>query len=344
MPSQKEWVAACERGKVFIIPGGATEWRRVERVDQLKELKRWARGQQRETGWLITKGGVPSYFNKSDGRKEPLKIDTELTVMGYNILTSTLDGNINQLSIYEKGLNSSGKYRYWKNRRENVSRAVRNSNVVGLCEATEHMVKDLLNANAHLQLALFGLKVGQYDGSAILVDKSRINVLQTVKKPLTTSDTQILLAALLEDTTTGKIFWFVVLHLVSDGAGPHGGKERVRVHQAMRCLSIIDKFDTSAPVVIVGDLNSDRFLYPAFEDAGQRHVMNVFHNYKCILPLVPTYHHWNRAAFDHILIRGADVTDTHIPDSGGICPNDTQGSDHLPVKAKLVIHSMSQDL
>ena len=340
MPLQEAWVSACERGKVFIIPGGATKWRRVERVDQLKELRRWARAQPRESGWLITKGGVPSYFKKSDGSEEPLRIDTELTVMGYNILTSTPDGSMNQLSVYERELNSSGKYRYWKNRRENVSRAIHNSHVVGMCEATPHTVKDLLNANSHHQLAAFGLKVGEYDGSAILVDKSRINVLQTVQKPLAASETQILLAALLEDTETGRIFWFVVLHLKSDGSGPHGGKERVRVKQAIRCLSIIDNFNTSAPVVIVGDLNSDRFLYPAFEDTGQRHVMNVFQDFECVLPLVPTYHHWNRAAFDHILIRGADVTVTHVPETGSICPNDTQGSDHLPVKAKVVIHPM----
>lgn len=36
--------------------------------------------------------------------------------------------------------------------------------------------------------------------------------------------------------------------------------------------------------------------------------------------------------------RGAAATSTHIPESGGICPNATQGSDHLPVRANIVIH------
>jgi endonuclease/exonuclease/phosphatase family metal-dependent hydrolase len=86
-------------------------------------------------------------------------------------------------------------------------------------------------------------------------------------------------------------------------------------------------------------LNSDRFLYPAFEDSGERHVMDVFREFKSVLPLMPTYHHWNhRAAFDHILLRGADAVETYVPDSGGVCPNAQQGSDHLPVKAKIVLH------
>lgn len=336
------WVVACERGKVFIIPGGATEWRRVLRVDQLRELRRWAHDEPRESGWLILNGGVPSHFTKRDGNVEPLKIDTELAVMGYNILTSTPDGNLQSLSMYERELHSSGKYRYWANRRTNVCRAVRGTHVAGLCEATEPMLHDILSNNTHQILAAFERKVGEYDGSAILVDASRINVLQTVRHTLTSGMTQVLLGALLEDTETGRIFWFVVLHLKSDGSGPHGGKEDVRVRQAARALRIIDALQPPAPVVVVGDLNSDRFLYPAFEDAGQRHVMDVFRGFDCVLPLTPTYHHWNRAAFDHILLRGADATSVHVPESGGLCPNATQGSDHLPVRAKIVIHSMSE--
>ena len=286
----------------------------------------------------MTKGGVPDHFQKSDGSQEPLRIDAELTVVGYNILTSTPDGNPKDLSLFERELRSSGKYRYWIHRRENVSRAVRYAHVVGLCEATEHMVRDVLSANSHLRLASFGLKVGEYDGSAILVDESRIKVLQTVRRPLTNGMTQILLASLLKDKDTNRLFWFVVLHLKSDGSGVHGGKEEVRVAQAKRALSIIDHLTPSVPVVIVGDLNSDRFLYPALEDAGRRHVMNVFREFQCVLPLTPTYHHWMRAAFDHILLRGADAVSTHVPDAGGVCPNATQGSDHLPVKATIVVH------
>lgn len=342
MPSaqQQAWTAACERGHVYIIPGGATKWRRVERADQLKELKRWARGQPREAGWLATKGGVPTHFNKSDGSQEPLRIDTELTVLGYNILTSTPDGNPNKLSIFERELDSSGKFRYWAHRRANVARAVRGAHAIGLCEATEHMVRDILANNAHLALAHFAPKVGEYDGSAILVDQSRVRVQKVADKPLTAGMTQILVAALLQDAETGRAFWFVMLHLKSDGSGHHGGKEDVRVKQAARALRIVDKLDPPAPVVLVGDLNSDRFLHPAFEDAGQSHVLDVFHGFTCPLPLVPTYHHWNRAAFDYVLLRGADATGAHVPDSGGVCPNSTQGSDHLPVRANIVIHPM----
>jgi endonuclease/exonuclease/phosphatase family metal-dependent hydrolase len=286
----------------------------------------------------MTRGGVPSYFKKRDGNEEPLRIFPEVTVLGYNILTSTSNGDPSQLSMFERELKGSGIYRYWENRRANVCRAVRNAHVIGLCEATYHMIQDILIKNEHLQSAVFGLKVGEYDGSAILVDVSRINVHRTVHMPLTSGMTQVLVAALLEDMETGIKFWFVVLHLKSDGSGSHGGMEAVRVKQARRCLSIIDKLGTRAPVVIVGDLNSDRFMYPCFEDANQDHVMNVFHEFESVLPLRPTYDHWNRAAFDHILVRDAHVTETHVPNSGGICPNAAQGSDHLPVKAKIVFH------
>lgn len=339
MPSQTDWIAACERGKVFVIPGGATDWRRVERVDQRNELKRWARKQPREQGWLMLKHGVPSHFTKTNGQEEPLRIDAELTIVGYNVLTSTPNGDPHALSVYERDLSASGKYRYWAHRRANVSRAVRPAHVAGLCEATEHMVQDILHSNAHLHLAAFALKVDQYDGAAILVDAARVSVLQTVRRVLTSGKTQILLACLLADSETGNVFWFVVLHLKSDGAGPHGGQEGVRVKQAKRAVSIIDAFDPPAPVVVVGDLNSDRFLYPAFEDAGERHAVDAFRGFTSVLPLAPTYHHYHRAAFDHILLRGASATATRVPELGKeVCPNATQGSDHLPVQANIVIH------
>lgn len=311
----------------------------MERVDQRNELKRWARDEPREKGWLHLHKGVPSFFMKSNGQREPLRIDVELKVLGYNILTSTQDGNLDKLSIFEQELTSSGKYRYWKHRRENVARALSNCHVIGLCECTDHMLDDLLQQHPHLASAQLSLKVGEYDGSAILVDERRIRVLRNVYQPLTSHMTQVLVASLLEDVQTNTVFWFVVLHLKSDGSGVHGGKEQVRVQQAKRALELIDRFEpSSTPVVIVGDLNSDRFLYPAFDEKGASHVMDVFSSFQSVLPLQPTYHHYGRAAFDHILLRGADATRTFVPEAGGVCPNESQGSDHLPVRANIVLH------
>lgn len=335
--TKEAWQRACRRKSVLIIPGGCSTWKQVERVDQQDELKRWARDEPREKGWLHLHNGLPSYFMKSNGQKEPLRIAPELTVMGYNILTSTHDGNPNTLSVFEQELKASGKYRYWKHRRDNVVQALKNCHVIGLCESTSHMIKYILSNNPYIELAQHALKVGEYDGSAILVDKRRIRVLQNIHKPLMPQMTQIIAASLLEDVQTDTVFWFVVLHLKSDGSGVHGGKESVRVKQAERALKVIDKLEPTAPIVIVGDLNSDRFLYPAFDEQGITHVLDVFSSFKTALPLQPTYHHYGRAAFDHILLRGADVTSTHIPDAGGVCPNELQGSDHLPVRANIVI-------
>ena len=280
------------------------------------------------------KRGVPSHFRKGDGRGGPLRVEASRGVQ--HSVHAQRDPDA--LSAFERELKASGKYRCWANRRANVCRAVRDAHVVGLCEATTHTVQDVLHANTHLGLAAFGLKKGEYDGSAILVDGRRISVLQQVRRLLTPPRVQILLAALLEDRETQRTFWFVVLHLKSDGAGPHGGMEDVRVQQAERSLAIIDRLRPAAPVVIVGDLNSDRFLYPAFDEAGQRHVMGVFHGFECALPLVPTYHHWSRAAFDHILLRGASATEAHVPSARAVCPNARQGSDHLPTRAHVVVH------
>lgn len=333
---EAEWKRAIEKKAVFIVPGGAQHWHRVEREDQQRELRRWARGEPREKGWLVLQNGVPSHFLKSNGSKEPLKIEGGLSVVGYNILTSTEDGDPNELSVYEYELHASGKYRYWKNRVDNVARALRSCDVAGLCEATTPMLHDLVTRCPHLRVVSQALKPGNYDGSAILVNHERVEVQKTVKGVLESGMAQVLLASLLKDKASGDEFWCVVLHLKSDGSGAHGGKEMVRVGQAKRALKRIDALTPRRPVVVVGDLNSDRFLYPAFEEKGRPHVLQVFHEFESALPLKPTYHHWERAAFDHILLRGAVAVDAHVPDSGGTAPNKTQGSDHLPVKATIV--------
>ena len=335
-PMKKIWQDAIRKNTVSIISGGCSTWSKLDRIDQITELKRWANDEPREKGWLVLQNGVPDHFVKSDGTKEPLKVQESLTVLGYNILTSTQDGDPNKLSMFERGLEASGKYRYWKNRVGNVSKTLKKCHVVGLCEATTPMIKDLLRLT-NLALASQALKIGEYDGSAILIDSERIRVERSVTKQLEAGKTQVLLASYLHDTVTDSRFWFVVLHLKSDGTGPHGGKEKQRVAQAERAKTIIDKLFPSAPTIIVGDLNSDRFLYKGFDEKGIRHVMDVFHSFDCVLPLKPTYHHYGRAAFDHILLRGAAAVSTHVPDSGGTAPNATQGSDHLPVRADVMI-------
>jgi endonuclease/exonuclease/phosphatase family metal-dependent hydrolase len=136
---------------------------------------------------------------------------------------------------------------------------------------------------------------------------------------------------------SSRQFWFVVLHLKSDGMGAHGSLEARRVEEAKVALHKIESLTPKRPVVVVGDLNSDRFLYKTFEQKKIRHVMNVFEDFDCVLPLQPTYRHWTRAAFDHILVRGATVAKTFVPVSNEVAPNSRQGSDHFPVYADLVI-------
>ena len=89
-----------------------------------------------------------------------------------------------RLSVYEEDLHVAGTYRYWKNRRANVAQALRGCDVVGLCEVTEHMARDLLEALPRMRLAELALKSGEYDGSAVLFDPERFRVRQVVKKRL----------------------------------------------------------------------------------------------------------------------------------------------------------------
>jgi endonuclease/exonuclease/phosphatase family metal-dependent hydrolase len=324
MEKMDMWRAAIRAGHVFVIPGGAKAWRPVERLDQLAELDRWRKGEPREKGWLILKSGVPSHFVKRDGTTEPLAVNHPLRIVAYNLLTSTADGDENALSMFERELTASGKYRYWKNRKQNVIDAVRRSHVAGLCEVTRPMLKDVL-AGTGLKAAAFALKVDQYDGSAILVDPC-VTVREVVTHRL--GGTQILLAARLRMDAE---FWFVVLHLKSDGTSAHGSLEHVRVKQARAANKFLDTL-SPLPIVVVGDFNSDRFLYPGFRERGTTHVMEVFDTYESVLPLAPTYTHYREAAFDHIIIRGGFATNTHVPASG-VAPNSQQGSDHLPVYA-----------
>lgn len=346
MPSnhKEEWVRAVQTEPpcVLVRSAKATAWRPLERLDQQSELRRWSKGQPREKGWLIlSSAGVPSHFVNSQGIKEPLRVAHPLSVVGYNILTSTPDGNPKSLSIFEQDLtNTLKKYRYWAHRRPLVSRALTGASVVGLCEATSHMIADVLRDHpGRLALVRHGLKVGEYDGSAILVDPTRLAVETTHLQALDPKGgaTQIFLGARLRDRVTGARFWFVVLHLKSDGMGMHMSKEHVRVQQAERARRILDTV-CDAPVIVVGDFNSDRLYHAACDDAGQRHVGRVLGDFAHALPLVPTYDHFHRAAFDYILVRGAVfVHSAHVPASGGHAPNALQGSDHLPVHADLVV-------
>lgn len=332
------WARAIQNKSVLVLPELCSLYTTLERVDQYKELSHWLKGNALEEGWLIFKKGLPSHFVKTNGNKEYLKVDPPLAVMGYNVLTSRHDGDETKLSMYEEELYTSGKFRYWAHRKSNIAKAVTKADVIGLCEATPHMIEYVLSKNSGHGLVAFREKEHNYDGSAILVNNSRCKVLKTMSSVLQKGFAQVFLACLVQDKITKTHFWIVVLHLKSDGSQEHGSMEDRRVQEAHAALARINSLTPKEPVVIVGDMNSDRFMYPYFEERGITHVMDVFDDFKSVLPLQPTYNHWNEAAFDHILVRDGTAVDTHVPQSHNVAPNALQGSDHLPVYADLVFY------
>jgi|MDTB01.1.fsa_nt_gb endonuclease/exonuclease/phosphatase family metal-dependent hydrolase len=327
-------------GHVCIRDINTSMWSRVSRHDHWKELRAWVQGTEMEEGWLHFSEGVPSFFLKRNGEKEYLKTFTPLVVGGYNMLTSRHDGNPDKLSMYESELSSSGKYRYWRNRVDNVAKAVSKADVLGACEITHHMMHDILERNPSMSASEIVLKPENNDGSVVFYNRARLDFQGQTSQILTHKRTQFALACLFRDLDTGARFWFVVLHLKSDGMGYNGSEEPLRVKQAMAAVKFINSLE-NLPCVIVGDLNSDQFLCDSWIASHTPHVKEVFRasGFESYIPMVTTYNHFERRCFDYILGRCVSHIQSNVPSVKSVCPNSTQGSDHLPVYSEVFVWS-----
>lgn len=336
----QRWIDAVREDRVGIHHSSGT-WTLVSREDQRRELQRWASGKPLEKGWLrVRSSGTPHSFVRRNGDVEELCLVHPLRLCTYNLLTSTHNGDPNRLSVYEEALEASGPYRAWSRRRHNVSAALAKAHLSGVCEATEHMLRDVLRDNAHLRLAAFATKPDNYDGSAVLYDPSRITVRKTETQQLMPQHAQIAIACLCVDRTTDAEFWFVVLHLKSDGGGYNGSKERLRVQQAEAVLAFVDKqLHPQRPCVLAGDLNSDQSLVPEWTIKNVPHVKRTLEtaSFVSLVPPTVTYLHFDRSHFDYIFARSVSKLSHHVPSAKAPCPNKQQGSDHLPVYADVFV-------
>ena len=270
-----------------------------------------------------------------------------IKVCGYNILTSTKNGDFNFLSSYEDELiKNSGSYVFWKHRRENIFHSFHDCDVVGLCESTKHTIKDITDNVKTLTCVNFTQKpqeTGLWDGSSILINVEKVKSIHTVSYQLQEDMAQMVSGCLLEEKKSEKRFWFFVLHLKSDGSKWHGSLESIRVRQTELFLNRCKKLKPSnLPIVVVGDLNSDRNMHDSFETQGRLHVLSAFrnHGFKNTLPTQTTYNHFRQAMFDYILVKGnLKCISSFIPTltTKKACPNKDQGSDHLPVYATLEV-------
>jgi len=254
---------------------------------------------------------------------------TDHVMCTYNLLAA--GRNEDELSIFEEPLCNSGIWRFWKNRRENVAAALRGVAICGVCEVTEHMLGYIAESQPRLKVAKFAKKLNAYDGSAVLYNSDLFECVQSTSFPLDPRRSHVFVAARLKEIATGSHIWVVMLHLKADSL--HASMEHVRVRQseaALRSLRALIPHDRirSHPVVVLGDLNTDdscarEGTLLRFRSVGFKHVSTN----------QPTYKHFFNATFDYILYRNFHVLKSWVPDSPAPCPNDLQGSDHLPVYA-----------
>lgn len=262
-------------------------------------------------------------------RKKANKSMADHVMCTYNLLAA--GRNEDEPSIFEEPLRDSGIWRFWKNRRGNVTAALQGVAICGVCEVTKHMLRYIVESQPRLKVASFVTKVHAYDGSAILYDSDSFECVQSTSSPIHPGRSHVFVAARLKEIATGSHIWVVMLHLKADSL--HASMEHVRVRQSEAVLRFVRALippDSirSHPVVVLGDLNTDemcardgtlsRFRSVGFKHAGTNQ---------------PTYKHFFHATFDYILCRNFHVLQSWVPDSHTLCPNDRQGSDHLPVYA-----------
>ena len=284
--------------------------------------------------------------NKSAQNDKPFMVTT------YNVLTGPQQGHQN--SAYEQelfkdygGRCAIEKHTKWAYRRNLVFNAIKFSDIICLNEVTKPMLDDLLKMGLNKTHSTDGvyLKQGNYDGTAILYRLNRFSAIQIKQEPIFDKYSQVFYAYFFQDMVTEKTLTVFALHLKSG----YGDKEALRIRQfdtAMEKLFAIQPslnfggkpgnvFSLADSLIVCGDLNSDynaKYAKLAKHITTKYKLKNVAEEMKKQRQI--TYNHWHPAVFDYIFIRGSlKILDFNIPDSGGITPNQTQGSDHLPVTA-----------
>lgn len=329
-----EWRRAVREGRVLVLES-RHKWTALEDGGAWKALREWADESESTDTWTRAYDGVPTHV-RVGGAKTRVRVAYPLAMCAYNVLAAAPSGDRDEVSVFEAGLIASPGYQTWRARRANVSRAMCGTHVVACCEVTAHTLRDVAD-DTGLTVVAFAPKRGQADGSAVLIDERRVRV-EGPPRVFSLGGVQVGLACSLYDKSQRASFVVVALHLKSDGADAHGSHETLRVAQADVVHRLLSR--VSVPVMVMGDLNSDAYLHATMTAQGQRHVLDVFADFRSVLPLAPTYHHHHQAAFDYILLRGrVNAWSTHVPTTTTVCPNRTQGSDHLPVYAHVVLQS-----
>ena len=265
------------------------------------------------------------------------------TLTAYNILTGGAPWS-DELSPYEEELGPPA-VAMWKHRRAKVATALRGTDIAVLVECTNAQ-REYLASELHLNAAVWALKSGNHDGSAILVDSDQWTTTDTYKARIRSGYSQIVVAARLRSRVDGQELVVVALHLKSG----YADSEERRVAEFTAALrKVCAKWPetvTTLPTVVAGDLNSD------YTEGYARLVRHVVPNLGKDLPKLrnaaadplgvgvhrPTYFHFHKSVFDYILLTPTiTVLDMQTPKVTTPAPNSSQGSDHFPLRATLAV-------
>lgn len=260
-------------------------------------------------------------------------------VTTYNILTGGKPWS--GVSDYEAELTGIP----WTDRRGLVVDALKGSQVVMLNEATKDQTQYIIKKLKNMQMGSAKIKRGNYDGSVILYDKTKFELIEAFSDFIRDGYTQVVVAARLRHRGSGQQIVFVSLHLKSG----YDDKERRRIREfSAAMVNVNTKWNDldSMPVVVAGDLNSDfnrpgsslvKHFVPSIETPSLRNAAADVG-----METKPTYYYWHKSVFDYILISPQlQVLDMKTDEVGAPAPNEKQGSDHFPVTATLVVGAAS---
>lgn len=208
-------------------------------------------------------------------------------------------------------------------------------------DQTQYVVKKLEN----MEEGSAKIKRGNADGSVILYDKTKFELVEAFSDFIQDYRTQVVVAARLRHRGSGQQVVFVSLHLKS---GYDNQEERRIIEFSAAMVKVNRKWNDlgSVPVVVAGDLNSD--YNAAYASLVKRFVPSVqtpsLRNAAADVGMQnkPTYYYWHESVFDYILISPQiRVLNMNTEEVGAKAPNNKQGSDHFPLTATLVVGSAS---
>jgi hypothetical protein len=260
--------------------------------------------------------------------EEVTENEININYLSYNILVGH--------PYYENELiKSDKKFLPWINRKDKIKQYISLADLGVLVESLEEKLSDILPINYKYS---FMNKVGDRDGTTIFYNNDKYEAIDQFVSGLIPGTTQVVLRVTLKDKQTNKIFIVIGLHLKS-GYEP---EEKRRAREMEIALSkSLDGIPEDIPVIVSGDFNCD--LRGGYELTSLKVLEKYGFQQVSLLPDEITYNHWHPSIFDYIYVRGNvrytnSYTGVKIQDSTP-SPNETQGSDHFPLRAKLNLHT-----